>query len=117
MGLKPVLADAALPSAARADGTHVSGPVAAAGVAAEVVMTVHCTAVSGTSPTLDCSLEQSADGESWSAITGSSATQLTAAGAAVAAAAVTANYVRVTSTVGGTTPSVTYSVGLWIRQG
>ncbi|MBL7494467.1 hypothetical protein I6A60_01900 [Frankia sp. AgB1.9] len=114
MGLKPVLADVALPSAARTTGTFTSGPVAPAGAANEVLMTVHATAVSGT-PTLDVSLEQSADGSSWSAIPGSSAAQLTAAGNRVVAAAVTANYVRVTSAVGGTTPSVTYSVGLWLR--
>ncbi|MDT0306866.1 hypothetical protein RM780_07800 [Streptomyces sp. DSM 44917] len=115
MGLKPVLADTALPPAARGAGTFTSGPVAAAGTATEVLMVVHCTAASGTSPTLDCSLETSADGESWSALGGSSAPQLTAAGNAVAVARPAAPYVRVTSTVAGTDPSVTYSVSLWIR--
>lgn len=114
MSLKPVLADTALASAARGAGTYTSGPIAAAGVAGEVFMAVHCTAASGT-PTLDCSLEQSADGSSWSAVTGSSATQLTGTGNRVAAAAVTANYIRATSTVAGTTPSMTYSIGLWVR--
>ncbi|MFD6035253.1 hypothetical protein ACFWHF_12035 [Streptomyces griseoincarnatus] len=115
MGLRNVTADVALASAARAAGTHVSGPVAAAGAAADVLLTVHCTAVSGTTPTLDASLEESADGNSWTAIPGSSITQLTAAGSRTVYAAVTKNYVRVTSTVAGTTPSVTYRAAVWIR--
>lgn len=105
----------ALPSAARGAGTYISGPLAAAGTASDVLMSVHCTVASGTGPTLNCSLEESADGSTWTAVTGSSTAQLAAAGNAVAAAAVTKNYVRVTSTVGGTTPSFTYRVALWIR--
>jgi hypothetical protein len=115
VGLRPVFADTALASAARGAGTYTSGPVAAAGVAAEVILTVHATAVSGT-PTLDASLEESADGSSWTAITGSSITQLTAAGNRTATAVVTKNYLRVTSAVAGTTPSVTYSASLWVRS-
>lgn len=115
MNLKPVTGGTALPAVARGGGTFTSGPAAAAGVASEVLLTVHCTAISGTTPTLDASLEQSADGSSWSAVAASAITQLTAAGSRTVAAAVTANYVRVTSTVGGTSPSATYSVGLWIR--
>lgn len=115
MGLRNALADVALPSAARGAGTYTSGPVAAAGVAADVLMSVHCTAASGTGPTLDASLEESADGATWTAVTGSAITQLGAAGNRVAAAGITKNYVRVTSTVGGTTPSFSYRVALWIR--
>jgi hypothetical protein len=107
MGLRPVLGDEALPSSARAAGTFTSGPITVAGSATAVLLLVHCTAASGT-PTLNCSLEESADGSSWTAVTGSSTAQLTAAGNAVATAAVTKNYVRVTSTVAGTTPSVTF---------
>jgi hypothetical protein len=114
VGLRNVQAELALPSAARGAGTYTSGTLAAAGIASDVLMSVHCTASSGT-PTLDCSLEESADGISWTAVPGSSATQLTAAGNRVSAAAITKNYVRVTSTVAGTTPSVTYRVALWIR--
>lgn len=113
MGLRPVLGDVALPSAARAAGTYTSGPAATAGMAADVLLMVHVTAVSGT-PTLNCSLEESADGSSWSAVTGSSTAQLTAAGNVIAAAAITKNYVRVTATVAGTTPSVTFRAALLI---
>lgn len=113
MALKPVLADVALTSSARAAGTFVSGPVAAAGVASYAQLIVHVSATSGT-PTLNASLEQSSDGSSWSAVAGSSIAQLTAAGNAVAVALVTANYVRATSTVAGGTPSVTYSVAVQV---
>ncbi|KOG73548.1 hypothetical protein ADK77_08450 [Streptomyces antibioticus] len=115
MGLRNVQADVALPSAARGAGTFVSGPVTAAGGAADVLLSVHCTAAAGTTPTLDASLEESADGNSWTAIPGSAIGQLTTVGNRVAYAAVTKNYVRVTSTVAGTTPSVTYRAAVWIR--
>jgi hypothetical protein len=113
MGLRPVFGDVALPPAARGAGTYTSSPVATAGMASDVLMSVHCTASSGT-PTLNCSLEESSDGTSWTAVTGSGTAQLTGAGNAMASAAVTKNYVRVTSTVAGTTPSVTYRVLLLI---
>lgn len=103
----------ALPSAARVAGTFTSGPAANAGMAADVLLMVHVTAASGT-PTLNCSLEESADGSSWSAVPGSATAQLTAAGNAVAAATITKNFVRVTSTVAGTTPSVTYRATLLV---
>ncbi|MFL4904176.1 hypothetical protein ACJ6WF_13575 [Streptomyces sp. MMS24-I2-30] len=73
---------------------------------------MHCTAASGTGPTLDASLEESADGVTWTAIPGSGITQLTAVGNRVVAAAVTKSLVRVTSTVAGTAASVTYRVAL-----
>lgn len=113
MGLRPLLGDVALPSAARAAGTYTSGPVANAGAATDVVLLVHASATSGT-PTLNASLEESADGSSWTAIPGSSITQLTAAGSAIANGAVTKNFVRVTSTVAGTTPSVTFRATLLV---
>lgn len=111
MSLRPVLGDWVLPTAARGAGTYTSGPLANAGQASDVLMSVHCTASSGT-PTLDVSLEESADGTTWTAIPGSAITQLTAAGNRVAAAAVSKNFVRATSTVAGTTPSMTYRVVL-----
>lgn len=114
MAMRPLFGDVALPSAARGSGTFTGGPSAAAGTATSVLLTVHCTAASGTTPTLDVSLEESADGSNWTAITGSGITQMTAAGNHVAAAAVSKNYVRVTSTVGGTTPSFTYQAALLV---
>ncbi len=116
MGLRNALGDLALPSAARAAGTYVSGPVANAGAAADVMVLVHCTAATGT-PTLNVSLEGSDDGETWSAIPGSAVPQLAAAGNAVGNARPARNYVRVTSTVAGTTPSVTYRVAVLVIPG
>jgi hypothetical protein len=113
MGLRMASGDEALPSAARAAGTHTSGPIAPAGVATDVLLMVHVSATSGT-PTLNASLEESADGSSWSAVPGSAISQLTAAGNAMSNAAVTKNFVRVTSTVAGTTPSVTYRASVLV---
>lgn len=109
MGLRQVRGDVALPLAARGAGTVQSGPVANSGEAADVLLCVHCTAITGTTPTLDVSLEQSPDGVgTWTAITGSAVTQVTAAGNRVAFATISQPFVRVTSTVGGTTPSATF---------
>lgn len=115
MGLRAVLGDNVLASSQRGAGTHTSGPIANPGVAADVWVGVQATAVSGTSPTLDVSLEQSSDGSSYSAVTGSSITQLTAAGNRLAFARVTQPFVRVTSTVGGSaTPTVTFAASVKI---
>lgn len=117
-GLKLVQGDTAFPAAARGSGTVTSGPIAASGVANDVVLAVHCTAASGTTPTLNVSLEESADGStSWTAVTGSGITQLTAAGNAVAFATPTKSFVRVTATVAGTTPSFTFKAVVLIVPG
>lgn len=113
MGLRNVLGDVVLASAARGTGTYVSGPIANPGTASDVVLLVHATASSGT-PTLDASLEESDDNENWSAVTGSAITQLTAAGNRHANARVTKSFVRVTSAVAGTTPSVTYRAAVLV---
>jgi hypothetical protein len=107
MGLRTVLGDVALPSAGRAAGTYTSGPIAVSGQIADVILMVHVTATSGT-PTLNASLEESTDGVSWTAVTGSAIAQLTAAGNTVANAAVAKNFVRVTATVAGTSPNMTF---------
>lgn len=114
MGLRLAQGDVALPTAARGSGTHVSGQIAAPGVAGDVILAVYCTAASGTSPTLNVSLEESADGTSWAAVPNSGVTQLTAAGTALAFSAPTKSYVRVTATVAGTTPSFTFRAVTWI---
>lgn len=111
MAARPVLGDIALASAARTASAN-SGPVAAAGQATVALLSVHCSAASGTTPTLDVSLEGSANGTDWAAITGSAATQLTAAGNRVATALVATNYVRVAAVIGGTTPSFTFSASV-----
>jgi hypothetical protein len=101
------MGDIALNLTAAAAGTYVSGPVANAGLASDVVLLVHVTAVTGT-PTLNVSLEESSDGATWTALAGSAAAQLAAAGNSSANARPTKSYVRVTATVAGTTPAVTF---------
>lgn len=108
-GLRLLQGDVALPSAARGSGTIQSGPIAASGTAGDVLLAVHVTAASGTTPTLNVSLEESVDGSTaWTAITGSGIVQLTAAGNATAYASPSKSFVRVTATVAGTTPSFTF---------
>lgn len=116
-GLRLVEGDVALIAAARGSGTVTSGPIASSGIASDVLLAVHCSAASGTTPTLNVSLEESNDGSSWSAVTGSGIAQLTAAGNALAYATATKPYMRVTSTVGGTTPSFTFKATVLILPG
>lgn len=107
-GLRPVFGTTTeINISAGGAATNVSGPIANTGVAAHVVLLVHVSATSGT-PTLNASLEESNDNVTYTAVAGSSIAQLTAAGNAVANAIVTKPYVRITSAVAGTTPSVTY---------
>lgn len=109
MGLRTVMADVALPSAARGAGTFTSGPATSAGFAQDVFFTVHVSAVSGT-PTLNVSLEESNDAASWTAVPGSGSAQLTAAGNSVGVGTLTKQYCRITSVVAGGTPNMTYRV-------
>lgn len=114
MGLRSVVSELALPSAARGAGTYVGGPVAAAGVATHALLLVHCTAATGVA-TLDASLEESTDNASWTAVSASSIAQLTATGNRVAHAVINKNYVRVTSVVAGTgPPNATYSATVFL---
>ena len=113
MSLRDVIGDVVLASTARGSGTYTSGPVSVAGSAADALVLVHVTAASGT-PSLAVSLEQSADGSTWTAVGGSSAPALTAIGNAMSNAQVTGNFVRVTATVSGTTPNMTFRVACMV---
>ena len=109
MSVRNVNADSVLPSLARGAGTYTSGPIGIAAHASDALALVHVSAISGTGATVAVQLEQSADGTTWTAIGGSSVS-LTAVGSATANAPTPANFVRVTATVSGTTPSVTFRV-------
>ncbi len=112
-GMDAAQGDLALTLTAQAAGTVTSGPVTSAGKAGHVLVMAHVSAITGTTPTLAVSLEQSADGSSgWTALAGSAVATLTAVGNGVAYAYPTANFVRVTATVGGTTPAVTAKVAV-----
>lgn len=96
-------------------GTTNSGSIAPGGRSGAVFVGVHCTAITGTTPTLDVSLEESVTGESaWTAVTGSAITQVTAVGHRLGFVVPTKNFVRVVATVGGTTPAVTAKVAVVI---
>lgn len=110
MGLRNVMGDIVLTGTAAAAGAS-SGPIANAGLISDIVVIVAVTAVTGTTPTLALAIEQSDDNSSYTAITGGgTAANITAAGNAVINARATKPYVRVTSTIGGTTPAFTYRV-------
>ncbi len=105
MSMRMVIGDVVLSGTLTATTTSPaidSGP----GVA-DVLVMVHVTASAGTSPTLLVSVEQSNDGTTWTAVAGSAAPTLSAAGNAVCNAAVSQRYARVVATIGGTTPSFT----------
>ena len=75
---------------------------------------LNITAASGTSPTLDVTIQDSPDGTIW--FDAAAFTQATAASTQVklanSATRVLAKYVRVKTVIGGTTPSFTFTVHL-----
>lgn len=73
-----------------------------------VTVAVHVSATSGT-PTLNCKLQDSANGTSgWADVTGAAmAANLTAAGNAVFCGYTPKKFIRVVATVGGGSPSLT----------
>jgi hypothetical protein len=110
-GFQEAQGDVALTLAATAATTN-SGPIASAGTAAYVLGLVQITAITGTTPTIVVSFDESTDGTSWTAMTGAATASLTAAGSAVFFGKATKNYVRATATIGGTTPAVTGTVAV-----
>lgn len=95
----------------RPAGTYTSSPISYPGDIQEVELWVYASAVSA-SATVNCALESSPDGSTWSAVVGSGIPALSAVGSANANAQIDPSnrqHVRVTSTVGGTgSPSATY---------
>ena len=79
----------------------------------DVVFLLDSAAGTGTSPTLDVTIEDSADNSSFAAITDAAFTQVTGTASAqklVVNKDSARRYVRVKYTLGGTTPSFTFSV-------
>jgi len=76
-----------------------------------LALLVNVTAVSGTTPTLDLAVQWSVDGTNWApAETPDTFTQITAIGLKAKTFAVKAPSYRVVWTIGGTTPSFTFTV-------
>jgi hypothetical protein len=113
MALQYVFGQIVLPSASRGAGTFPSGPIINAGEADVAIMMVSATAIGGT-PTLDAVLQTSPDGTTWTSLTPTAITQLSAAGQQMTFGIVTAfEFVQVLTTVAGTaTPTVTHSVSV-----
>lgn len=105
-GMQLAEGDSALTLTAAA-ATVSSGPIEAAGQAAYVLGMAQITAITGTTPTAVFSFDESVDGVTWTAMAGATTASLTAAGCAVFCGKATKNFVRVTVTIGGTTPAVT----------
>lgn len=81
----------------------------------EAALVLDSAAGSGTSPTLDVTLEHSDDNSSFSAVSGVAFTQVTGA-ASMQKISINRNelkrYVREKHTIGGTTPSFTFSLNV-----
>lgn len=100
----------ALPSAARGPGTYTSENLYDPGMAFDngVELWVYASESTGV-PALTCSLETSADGETWFALPGSETQTIVGPGSGSANSATDAEYVRMTSTVeGDSDASITY---------
>lgn len=98
-----------LPSAARTTSGNASSGVDDLGN--NVCVQVSVTASSGTTPTLDISVEWSMDGTIWSpAATPDTFTQITATTSVVKTFTTKAPLYRIVYAIGGTTPSFTFSV-------
>lgn len=102
-GLSPIL----LTSAARTASGE--GSVLDLEKSKELIATLDVTAASGTSPTLDVKLQHSPDGSKWSDL-GTAFAQKTAAGREVKVFTQFHRFVKVVYTIGGTSPSFTFSV-------
>lgn len=85
-----------------------SGGAAVSAHRTDARLTLDVTAVSGTSPTMTVTVETAGDGVTWSAV--GTFTAVTATGTQRKTFFGLDQYVRVSWTVGGTTPSFTFSV-------
>lgn len=111
-GMQGAQGDLAL-SLAAAAATVSGGSITGAGAAAYVLGMVQVTAITGTSPTVVVSFDESADGSTgWTAMAGATTAAISAVGSAVFFGRATKSYVRATATIGGTTPAVTGTVAV-----
>lgn len=91
---------------AAATATSASMDLASYGT---VRLDLHVSVATGTLPTLDVTVQTSPDGTNWSTL-GTAFTQATAATDQHKVFAGADRYLRAVSTIGGTTPSFTYSL-------
>lgn len=119
-GLYDSSQDELLPSAARTTSGR-SDQFDVGGYASAAVIEIRVTAVAGTTPTLDVDLEDTFDGTNWNKVADINSAAITAAGVTVVrlnlANTPTTNRLRLNYTVGGTTPSFTFSVKAYFVRG
>lgn len=108
MSMRQVNGDVVL-SGTRGSGTYTSSALPT-GYSSDVVLLIHVTAASGTSPSLVVSLQESNDGSTWTAVPNSAAVALNAVGNSMANAQTSMQLCRVVAVVSGTTPSFTFRV-------
>lgn len=108
IGAAPGVVDILVPSAART-ASGDTGTLDGYGVADSARVQLEVTAASGTSPTLDVVVEDTLDGTNWNVV--GTFAQKTAAGREVVNLSTPfTDRLRVRWTVGGTSPSFTFSV-------
>lgn len=110
-----LLASAARTTSGQSDQFNVGG------IASGMVVEVNVTAVGGATPTLDVDLEDSFDGVTWNKVADINAANITATGVTVKRLNLrdtpTTNRLRVNYTIGGTTPSFTFTVRTYTTRG
>ncbi|MEW5820327.1 MAG: hypothetical protein AB1782_09065 [Cyanobacteriota bacterium] len=101
-----------LSSASRTSSGN-SGNGVYVGENAESVIYLDVTAASGTSPTLDVSIQDTIDGTNWDTV--ASFTQATSTGREVKRINNYSRYMRISYTIGGTDPDFTFSVSAYMK--
>lgn len=94
--------------------TGNDGGFSQGGPANNALVYVNVSAVSGTTPTMTVKLQDSVDGTNWFDVTGGATASITATGPQLVRIASTpiAPFVRLVWTLGGTTPSFTFSTSV-----
>jgi hypothetical protein len=110
--IQSLLAPAARTSSANGTGFDLQGSNDAEG---EAIIILDTAAGTGTSPTLNVKLQDSADNSAWADVTGATFSEVTGT-ASCAKITVNTNdvrrYVRAVATIAGTTPSFTCAVSM-----
>lgn len=99
--------DELLTEAART--ASANGPAVEVEGYSKVICHLNVSASSGTSPTLDVKIQDSADGANWTD-TGAAFSQSTTTGIKRLVVTDVSRYIRAVATIGGTTPSFTFGV-------
>lgn len=98
-------------------GAFAIGDDLAGGLGGHLNLILNVTAVSGTTPSMTCSVQWSVDGTTWATPSPADAfAAVTATGAVVQQFAVKAPFYRVVYTITGTTPSFTFDIKSFITN-